>query len=123
MRRASLVERITAIVLIGVVAVMISSCNGRSDRITLPETPVLFGRSRFALVVDAYARVYATPDRTAEIRTHLRRGDVLAIESRTPDETWIEIQRLDIQGWIESNGIRTFSSREQALNARQMLTQ
>ena len=109
---------------LGIGSVMIATlagCSRDDTAVTLPETPVLSGRDRFVLAVDPYVRVYAGPVRTSPVVTHLRRGDVLPVESRTPDERWIEVRQLSLQGWIEREGVRSYSSREQAINARGLL--
>ncbi|MFW5795906.1 MAG: hypothetical protein ACOCV0_01780 [Alkalispirochaeta sp.] len=107
--------------LAGVAVIMLGGCAGKDDTVALPETPVLFGQNRFALVTDRYVRVYELPDTSSVIRMHLRRGDVLPVAGRTPDESWIELRRLEVQGWVERSSVRTFSSREQALNAGRTL--
>lgn len=103
------------------VIVAVAACSQGDSSVELPETPVLSGRDRYVLAVEPYVRVYTGPERTSAIVTHLRRGDVLAVESRTPDERWIEVRQLSLQGWIEREGVRSFSSREQAINARSLL--
>lgn len=111
--------RVLGLAIVATVAVL--GCSQDDASVSLPETPVLSGRDRFVLAVDPYVRVYTGPERTSPIVTHLRRGDVLAVESRTPDERWIEVRQLSLQGWIEREGVRSFSSREQAINARSLL--
>ena len=97
------------------------SCSSEEEAIRLPETPVLSGRERVVLAVERYIRVYERPERDSRIITHLRRGDVLPVETRTPDGSWVEVQQHDVQGWLERDTVRSFSSREQALNALQVL--
>jgi hypothetical protein len=98
-----------------------SACSSGDEEIRLPETPVLSGRERVVLAVERYVRVYERPERDARIISHVRRGDVLPVETRTPDGSWIEVRQHDVQGWLERDFVRSFSSREQALNARQLL--
>ena len=110
-----------AFLAVTLVVATLGGCGRSRDEIALPETPVLSGRDRYALVVEAYVRVHSAPGGEAPIRTHLRLGDVLPVESRTPDDAWVEIRRLDLQGWIQRSTVRLFSSREQAINARRTL--
>lgn len=119
MRRRPILPSIIVLALF--VILFLIGCTGRDRAITLPETPVLSGQDRYVLAIDQYVRVYGAPESTAAIVTHLRQGDVLAVESRTPDEEWIEVKQLSMQGWIERHRVRLFSSREQALNARRLL--
>jgi hypothetical protein len=108
-------------VILGLVFGILTGCTGNEEAVELPETPVLFGQDRFVLATDQYVRVHTLPDTTSEIRMHLRRGDVLPVAGRTPDGSWVEVRRLEIQGWVERTSVRTFSSREQALNAGRTL--
>lgn len=104
-----------------VVALILGGCDRNDNRVTLPETPVLSGTNRFVLVVDTYVRIRSTPNRESAIKTHARRGDVLKVKSRTPDEMWVEVQQMPVEGWVLRDSIRLYSSREQALNARLLL--
>ena len=119
MKRLRVLLRGVAVLAIAVIGA--SSCSSDEDEIRLPETPILSGRERVVLAVEEYVRVYERPTRDARIMTHLRRGDVLPVEARTPDASWVEVRQHDIQGWIEGETARSFSSREQALNARKLL--
>jgi len=107
--------------ILGLLVTIFSGCTGRDEVLALPETPVLFGQDRFILVTDQYVRVHELPETASEIRMHLRRGDVLPVAGRTPDDSWVEVRRLEIQGWVKRASVRAFSSREQALNAGRTL--
>jgi hypothetical protein len=104
-----------------VLTLVLGGCRKDDAQLSLPETPVLSGNNRFVLVVDTYARIHGTPSRDSLIKTQTRRGDILTVKSRTPDEIWVEVRQLPVEGWILRESVRLFPSREQALNARHLL--
>ena len=100
---------------------LLAGCGGGDSSLEFPETPVLSGQNRYALVVEVYIRVQALPDRESGIEGHLRRGDILEVKGRTPDESWVQVNRMALEGWVETEALRLFASREQALNAGRLL--
>lgn len=121
MVRAFMPLRVVRFGIVSLAILFLGSCNGGESSIRFPETPVLSGQNRYALVVEVYARVYGSPDRESPIAGHLRRGEILEVDGRTPDESWVQIRRLPLEGWVETETLRLFASRERALNAGGML--
>jgi hypothetical protein len=107
--------------IVSLALLLLAGCGGGDSSLEFPETPVLSGQNRYALVVEVYIRVQALPDRESRIEGHLRRGDILEVKGRTPDESWVQVSRLPLEGWVETEALRLFASREQALNAGRLL--
>ena len=103
------------------VPLLIAGCSRDEDALALPETPVLSGQDTVALVAEEYVRLLDRPDGTAGVVGHGRRGDVLAVVSTTPDGRWIELDDARRHGWVRRDYLRLYGSREQALNAQEML--
>lgn len=106
-----------------ILAVLLLGCGSEESTpsIELAETPVLSGRGSYALVTIEYARLYREPAVESETVAHARRGDVLAVLANTPDQLWFRLQAPEIQGWVEVDSLRLFSTEEQARNARGLL--
>ncbi len=114
-------RRATKVVLVIFCVAVFTACSRDEEGMTLPETPVLGVQDRYALVVDHYARMYVTPQRSADITGVVRKGDILSVVGSMSDGDWIEVRLIPAEGWIEGAKIRLFPSREMALNALGMM--
>ena len=107
-----------------------SSC-GRDagDSPELPATPVISTRESWAVVRNAYVRVLEEPAADAQIRGHVRRGVILAIEDRTPyldkvdgqSGRWLAVRGQDVSGWIFGAYVDGYTTRAQAETAAGLL--
>jgi len=92
------------------------------EKITLPPTPVLSIRSNWAVVKSPFLRVREEPFADAKIQTHVRRGAVLEIISRTErKETvengssyWYNINYEGLRGWVFGSYIEVLDSQSKA---------
>ncbi len=92
------------------------------EKITLPPTPVLSIRSSWAVVKSPFLRVREEPFADAKILTHVRRGAVLEISSRTErKETvendssyWYNINYEGLRGWVFGSYIEVLDSQSKA---------
>ena len=79
-----------------------------AEHIELPPTPVLSIRSTWAVVTSPFLRVREEPLAEARVLTHIRRGAVLEILSRTErkeeieDATsyWYQVSYEGLRGWV-----------------------
>ena len=92
------------------------------EKITLPPTPVLSIRSNWAVVQSPFLRVREEPFADAKIHTHLRRGAVLEIISRTEKKEtvekessyWYNINYEGLRGWVFGCYIEVLDSQSKA---------
>jgi hypothetical protein len=104
--------------------ILIFSCQRQvePEKITLPPTPVLSIRSNWAVVKSPFLRVREEPFADAKIHTHLRRGAVLEIISRTERKEmvenessyWYHINYEGLRGWIFGSYIEVLDSQSKA---------
>ena len=110
-----------AAVLVAVLfAVLLGGCGSRTAAVDLPQTSLLIGRGRVALVRAEYARVHEQPDITSPVIGHARQGDIIALGERTADSQWIVAEDAIVRGWVHSSDLELYDSRAQAQNAREM---
>ncbi|HEB09947.1 MAG TPA: SH3 domain-containing protein [Spirochaetales bacterium] len=92
------------------------------EKITLPPTSVLSIRSSWAVVKSPFLRVREEPFADAKILTHVRRGAVLEIISRTEKKEtvendssyWYNINYEGLRGWVFGSYIEVLDSRSKA---------
>jgi len=111
----------------GVLFLGLAACSQSSQesRVSLPVTPVISVRPRWAVAADLYIRVRAEPTLDSAIRGHLRRGDVaeiLTIRAVTNDiegglHTWYQVEAPGLRGWAVGSSLHFYASRARALNA------
>ncbi|MEX2445427.1 MAG: hypothetical protein WD492_17640 [Alkalispirochaeta sp.] len=110
-------------VVITILGVMLfTACSGGDEApVELPETPVLVGQGRYALITEEYVRFHELPDLMEPVIGHGRAGDVLEVSGTTADRQWTAVHVQAGRGWVQSIHIRRFSNRRQAANARSLL--
>jgi len=100
------------------------SCRGEEtvERVTLPATPVISVRPRWAVATAEYTRVYAEADPRSPIQGHLRLGDVASVATiitRQDDDgasRWFQIATDEVAGWVPEGTLDFFESSDRARN-------
>ena len=118
--------RRTLLLVFGAALPVLAGCSQTSQeiRVNLPVTPVISVRPRWAVAVDAYARVRSEPLTDSAIRGHLRIGDVVEIVSISTastgmngnHDTWYEVEVAGLRGWALGSTLEFYESRSRALN-------
>ena len=115
-----------AVVVLGLVALAPGcSAGANRDRVSLPITPVISVRPRWAVATSIYVRVRSEPSIEAPITGHMRLGDVAEIKriSTTPYGSgdavhrWYEVESGDLRGWAAGDSFELFESQTRARNA------
>jgi len=112
---------------IGVLLLGLAACSQSSQesRVSLPVTPVISVRPRWAVAADLYIRVRADPSLDSAIRGHLRGGDVAEIvtirvvtnDNEAGRRTWYQVEAPGLRGWAVGSSLHFYASRARALNA------
>lgn len=92
------------------------------EKILLPPTPVLSIRSNWAVVTSTFLRIREEPFSDAKILTHLRKGYILEILSRTQKKEsvedqisyWYRVSFEGLRGWVFGAYLEILDSRTQA---------
>ena len=106
------------------VLLALAACGGRppAERIDLPPTSVLSIRSTWAVVTSPFLRVRGEPRAEAPVLTHIRRGAVVEVLSRTErkeelDEAsnyWYQVSYGGLRGWVFGAFLEVLDSRAKA---------
>lgn len=109
---------------------MIYSCMKKEEIIDveLPETSVVSSNSSWGVVKFPYVRVRKSPDINDTISSAFRQGDIVKILKSTEHTTtnegedilWFYTVLDDVEGWVDGDNLRIFSSKEQASTASKM---
>ncbi len=100
------------------------------DNVELPTTPVLMLRAGWAVAASPYTPVVASPGFDAAIEGHLRRGTIVEVVAKTnytvsrdgEEHHWYQVRSPGVEGWVYGTELVLTTSREQAVNASQGLT-
>jgi len=98
--------------------------------IPLPPTPVSTLEEQWGVVTSHLLRVRENPEKGAKILTHLRRGSVVEILTRTtkPEKIeniegfWYQIDYKGLKGWVFGGYLKEFDSKVEALKYQKGLT-
>ena len=121
-----------AIALVVLVASLCIGCLGKTDesqRIVLPETPVLSASSSWAVINSTHLRLRDQPSTEAILVTTLWRGfvvEVLAKQNRlsvVEEESnyWYQVNFDGVQGWVFGAYLGFYESRDAAAIAGESL--
>lgn len=100
------------------------------DNVELPTTPVLTLRAGWAVAASPYTPVVASPGFDSAIEGHLRRGTIVEVVAKTnytvsregEEHHWYQVWSPEVEGWIYGTELLLTTSREQAVNASQGLS-
>lgn len=114
-------SRPLAIAAVLLILASLASCSrSRESSPALEPTPPLSGGMGFALVQGAYVRLKAAPSSEAVDLTHLRKGEILAVEGRDLGQAgdaqgvWYRLKAESAEGWAREEDLKVFETRAQA---------
>jgi hypothetical protein len=96
----------------------------------LPTTEILSVRKNWAVVSLSYLPLYEEPSIDAPSRWHARRGEVFEVLEQSleteylysREDYWFRIGHDGAEGWAFGAGLRSYASREEALDAASRLS-
>jgi len=110
--------------LLACVLLGLAACGGRkaAERIDLPPTSVLSIRSTWAVVTSPFLRVRGEPRAAAPVLTHIRRGAVVEVLSRTERKEeleevtsyWYQVSYGGLRGWVFGAFLEVLDSKAKA---------
>ncbi|MCD6121105.1 MAG: SH3 domain-containing protein [Spirochaetales bacterium] len=103
----------------------LSSCKRKEEisTIPLPATPAFTIGTQWGVITSHFLRLRKNPDSKARILTHLRKGTLVEIMTKSTkrekiegqDSYWYQINYNGLKGWIFGGYLKEFNSKNAAL--------
>lgn len=115
-----------ALSLVGILFVTLTSCGTKElPDIQLPPSSILSVRKNWAVVSADYLPLYSQPDVASDMTWVARQGDVYQVSEQSlesqflysQEDYWYMVSNEQSSGWAFGAGIRSYSSKEEALDA------
>ena len=113
-------------VMVGISLVSVVACNrSGTNAPVLPTNPTVYVREHWATIGRHYVPVFAMPDPSSDVRTHLRPRQVVALDDKSLAPSfhygvwahWYYVSVAGRQGWIFGGDLEHYYSEQRARNA------
>ncbi len=116
-----------AVLCVTVLAVLVVGCerNAGGQTFSVPESPVISRRARWAMADRGYVALRSEPRLDARITSHMRGGEIAEIHERSgfretqfgTREHWYHVRFEEVEAWVHGAQIQRFELMRQAENA------